>query len=187
MEENHVQILIYPTYIHAPHYTDPEYLHGKDVYKQLYICNCAYVSPLTGAPEMTVPIGQHSRGAGIGMELFAQKNEEQLLLNAAYGYTEKFDHRTAPKAAPELHRGEEKLSDILADYEFLREEKHHGIKEPEETVAEFTEPPETEAALEEQELQPEKKPHWPIYALLLTGVAVLMGVRLYRGKKNHTA
>ena len=192
MEENQVQLLVYPTYLHPPHYRDKEHLAGKDAYKQLYISNCSFVSPQTGAPEISVPIGVHSRGAGIGMEFFAQKNEEQLLLDVACGYTDQFDHRVAPATAPELHAGDKKLSQLLEEWQEERQEKHSGEKEilPSETTAETEPPSETETAPEEQklpeEIRPERDQSWIFYAVLFAGVAVLMGVMLYRDKKYRT-
>lgn len=192
MEENHVQILAYPTYIHPPHYTDKAHLNGRDIYKQLYICNCAYVSPLTGAPEISIPIGVHSRGAGIGMELFAQRNEEQLLLDTACGYMDRFNHRVAPSTAPELHSGKETLSQLLADYQENRQAKHAGSKEIQEpeTTAETELPPVTEEAFEEQSLpeepQPENRQPWGLWVAILVTAAAAAGLLLYRRKKKHT-
>ena len=212
MEENRVDILVYPTYLHAPHYADREHLKGKDIYKQPYICNCACISPLTGAPEITVPIGTHSRGAGIGMELFAQRNEEQLLLDAACGYMKQFDHRTAPKTAPELHRGSESLKQILETYRNQPEERPSIEKEtPEETVPETvpetapetvpeepvteevfvkletpSEEPTEAAELPTEETEPSAAPQisWIPYAVLLAGVTVLMGIQIHRGRRK---
>lgn len=100
MEENGVSVLIFPTYLHTPHLSVTK--HPAKSYP--YICNCAKLSPLTGAPEITIPIGTHSLGAGIGMEIFAPREEEQLLLDVAYSYTSRFDHRLAPsKNAPSLY------------------------------------------------------------------------------------
>ena len=110
MEEYSVKALIFPTYLHSPHYVTYEYLQGKSIFDQPYICNCATLSPLTGAPELTLPIGQHTRGAAIGMEIFSLKNQEQLLLNIAYSYSERYDHRQAPDTAPSLHHGDQELT-----------------------------------------------------------------------------
>lgn len=199
MNENNVQILAYPAYLHSPHYIDREHLDGKNVRHQPYICNCSFVSPPTGAPEITVPIGTHSRGAGIGMELFAPRYEEQLLLNAACGYMDRFPHRKPPETAPELHREGKSLKLILEEYQKERDEKH-AVKEkeiPAETVPEtIPEVQETEEAFQRpEELFPEPQPEetgpaggpkisWIPYAVLLAGVAVLMGFRLYRNRRK---
>ncbi len=106
LAEYDVEALIYPTYLHTPHYTAKEYLNGQSIYDLPYICNCATFSPLTGAPEITVPIGRHSNGAGIGMEILSLKNNEQLLLDIAYSYTLQYDHRSPSEAAPSLYFGE---------------------------------------------------------------------------------
>lgn len=111
MEENGVSVLIFPTYLHTPHLSVTK--HPAKSYP--YLCNCAKLSPLTGAPEITIPIGTHSLGAGIGMEIFAPREEEQLLLDVAYSYTSRFDHRQAPsKNAPSLYIAEEALT--LGEY-----------------------------------------------------------------------
>ncbi len=49
-----------------------------------------------GLPEMTVPIGNESDGCGIGMEILADKYEEQTLLDLAYSYMSRYDHRKEP-------------------------------------------------------------------------------------------
>ena len=54
-------------------------------------------------PEIAIPIGYHSSGAGIGLEIAGLKNSEQLLLNIAYSYTEKYNHRATPTGAPDLY------------------------------------------------------------------------------------
>lgn len=119
LQENSLSAIIYPTYLHTPHYTTNEYLKGKSIYDLPYICNCATLSPLTGAPEMTVQIGNHSLGAGIGMEIISLKNNEQVLLDITYSYTSQFDHRQIPASAPALHFGEQEvtLKQFLALYE----------------------------------------------------------------------
>ncbi|MBE6985081.1 MAG: amidase [Ruminococcaceae bacterium] len=110
LDENNLSAIIYPTYLHTPHYTTKEYLDGKNIYALPYICNCATFSPLTGAPEITVPIGTHSTGAGIGMEILSLKNNDQLLLDIAYSYTKKYDHRASSSAAPSLYVGDMELT-----------------------------------------------------------------------------
>lgn len=106
MEESGVSVLIFPTYLHTPHYSVTK--HPSSSYP--YVCNCATLSPLTGAPEITIPIGTHSLGAGIGLEIFAPREEEQLLLDVAYSYTTRYDHRQAPENAPSLYVSGEALT-----------------------------------------------------------------------------
>ncbi len=106
MEENNVSVLIFPTYLHTPHYSVTK--HPASSYP--FVCNCTKLSPLTGAPELTLPIGTHSLGAGIGLEIFALRGEEQLLLDVACSYTARYDHRQAPENAPSLYDAGEALT-----------------------------------------------------------------------------
>lgn len=118
-EENELSALIFPSYLHTPDYSVTEHTAPPDGYA--YICNCAKLSPIAGVPEITIPIGTHSRGAGIGMEILSLRNSEQLLLDIAYSYTEQYDHRQAPETTPSLYTVDQKLS--LSDYIALYRQK----------------------------------------------------------------
>ncbi|MBR4890867.1 MAG: hypothetical protein IKU15_06230, partial [Clostridia bacterium] len=72
-------------------------------WSQPFSNNCRAVSPSASLPEISIPIGYHSSGAGIGLEIAGLKNSEQLLLNIAYSYTEKYNHRAVPTGAPNLY------------------------------------------------------------------------------------
>lgn len=104
LRDNDLAVVVFPTYCHAPQWS------GKDadgvshsVNDQPYISNCSQLSPCIGIPEISIPIGTHSRGAGIGLEIAADKGQEQLLLDLAYSYTQRYDHRAAPSGAPDLY------------------------------------------------------------------------------------
>lgn len=116
-EENEISALIFPSYLHTPDYNVTE--HSTPAGGYAYICNCAKLSPIAGVPEITIPIGVHSRGAGIGMEILSLKNSEQLLLDIAYSYSEQYNHRQAPETAPSLYDSnqEETLSAYIARYQ----------------------------------------------------------------------
>ena len=99
-----VDALIFPSYLSTP------LRLGRDengVYwnpaKQTMINNTSKFSSCAGLPEISVPIGQHSLGAGIGLEIAALRNQEQLLLDIAYAYTLRYDHRASPENAPDLY------------------------------------------------------------------------------------
>ncbi len=119
MEESQVSALIFPSYLHTPHRSGRD-ANGKywDVFSQSYINNTRLLSPCASLPEITVPIGHHSLGAGIGMEIAALKNQEQLLLDIAYAYTTRYEHRRAPSNAPDLYDSHYRgtLSELLSDY-----------------------------------------------------------------------
>ena len=113
--DNNISAVIFPTYLNSPLYLK----NVSNFYGQTYITNCNLLSSVIGVPEISVPIGVHSRGAGIGMEIAALKYEEQLLLNYAYAYTEKFNYRQIPTLAPDLyevHAGRN-LADFISDKE----------------------------------------------------------------------
>ena len=101
LAENDIEAVVYPTYLSTPIRTGRD-ASGQywDAYSQLYLNNCRTLSPCAGLPEISVPIGIHSLGAGIGMEIASLKNSEQLLLDIAYSYTSRYDHRQVPDGAP---------------------------------------------------------------------------------------
>ena len=104
MEENNVAALIFPTYLNTPLRSGTDD-NGKTWYtsNQRFINNTSQFSSCAALPEIAVPIGYHSLGAGIGMEIAALKGQEQLLLDIAYSYTTNYDHRRAPENAPDLY------------------------------------------------------------------------------------
>ena len=104
LKEKDIAAVVYPTYLSTPIRTGYD-ADGKywDAYSQQYLNNCRTLSPCAGIPEISVPIGVHSLGAGIGMEIASLKNSEQLLLDIAYGYTSRYDHRQVPTGAPNTY------------------------------------------------------------------------------------
>ena len=113
MAEQNIEAVVYPSYLSTPIRSGKD-ASGTywDAYSQLYLNNCRTLSPSAGLPEISVPIGLHSLGAGIGMEIASLKNSEQLLLDIAYGYTSRYDHRHLPAGAPNAYG--ESDADILA-------------------------------------------------------------------------
>lgn len=104
MKQNDLDALIFPTYLSTPLKTGRD-SSGKNwnVWSQVFLNNCRIISPSTGMPEMSLLIGNHSSGAGIGMEIVSYKNSEQLLLNIAYTYTQRYNHREIPSGAPDMY------------------------------------------------------------------------------------
>lgn len=117
---NNVSAVVFPTYVSAPLKTGTD-ANGVywDIYSQRYETNCKVLGPSCSVPEISVPIGIHSTGAGIGMEICALKNQEQLLLNIAYAYTLSYDHRAVPAGAANLYSDtyQGTLAQVLNEYE----------------------------------------------------------------------
>jgi len=114
LADNNIEAVVYPTYLSTPIRSgyDAEGTYWN-AYSQVYLNNCRTLSPCAGVPEISVPIGVHSLGAGIGMEIASLKNSEQLLLDIAYGYTSRYDHRQVPSGAPNTY-GDAYVADIAA-------------------------------------------------------------------------
>lgn len=104
LEQYDVCAVVFPTYLSTPlrSGTDAEGTYWN-VWDQTYINNCSILSPSASLPEISIPIGLHSLGCGIGMEIATYKNQEQLLLDIAYSYTSRFDHRVLPTHAPDTY------------------------------------------------------------------------------------
>ncbi len=139
LRENDLAAVVFPTYYHAPQWS------GRDadgvshnVNDQPFISNCYQLTPCIGIPEINVPIGTHSRGAGIGVEIAADKGQEQLLLDLAYSYTQSYDHRAVPSGAPDLyaqaHAGN--LTELIRSYIERLEERKRQWPERARTVRE---------------------------------------------------
>jgi len=111
VEEERLDAVIFPSYLTAPLKSGvDESGQYWDVEEQVFINNTAVFSPSAGLPEISVPIGNHSNGAGIGMEIAALKGEEQRLLDMAYSYMKEYDHRALPEGAPDLYGGKAHMS-----------------------------------------------------------------------------
>ena len=197
MEEENVSALIFPTYVTPPLRSGKD-SNGKkwNVWNQVFINNTSKFSSCASLPEIAIPIGYHSRGAGIGMEIAALKNQEQLLLDIAYAYTERFDHRKAPEKAPDMYAEHavgtlEQLIDqygiAKAEYEKeLRLEEAARLAEeeakrhpPTEAVTEPTVEPITEPAAEPEATSPavaekEKQRQNQELIILITILTVLL-------------
>ncbi len=133
LQKYNVSAVIYPSYLSTPIRSGKDSSGKKwDPYSQVNINNCRTLSPSAGLPEISVPIGVHSLGAGIGMEIAAQKNCEQLLLNIAYAYAENYSHRMAPTGAADAysqyHQGS--LQTVLADYQIRLEQSQEETTQP---------------------------------------------------------
>ncbi len=119
LNENDIDAVIFPSYLSSPLYSGKDE-DGKyhDPWSQTFINNCRALSPCAALPEITVPIGTHSSGAGIGMEIATLKNCEQLLLDIAYSYTLKYDHREIPENAENTYKKADKgtLEEIIDEY-----------------------------------------------------------------------
>ncbi len=102
LKDNDIDAVIFPSYLSTPLKSGTDE-NGKkwNVWQgQFFFNNCPVLSPSTGAPEISVPIGYHSSGAGIGLEIASFKDSEQLLLNIAYSYEQSHNHRLSPSGAP---------------------------------------------------------------------------------------
>lgn len=90
-----VEAVVYPSYLSTPFSSARE--NGALVANsQNWVNNARPLASAIGIPEIAVPTGNHSNGGGLGMEISSSKNNEQLVLNLAYAYTEKYNHRTVP-------------------------------------------------------------------------------------------
>jgi Asp-tRNA(Asn)/Glu-tRNA(Gln) amidotransferase A subunit family amidase len=142
LTENDLAAVIFPTYLSTPHRsgTDADGVRWN-VWDQPFINNCAILAPSARLPEITVPMGVHSLGAGMAFEIVSELNSEQLLLDIAYAYTSRFPHRQIPTGAPDSYAasGTGTLADHIAAYEL------------------FLNPPPTTEAPTEAPTQPEKE------------------------------
>ena len=187
LRENDISAVIFPSYLHAPQWSgeDADGVY-QDVYSQPYITNCRDLSSCIGIPEITVPIGQHSRGAGIGMEIAGDKNTEQLLLNIAYAYTQRYDHRAAPEGAE---------NNYAADYAGAMAERIDAyyasllpaeeVEPPaEEAVPDDTPPEEPSAEEEPPENEWSAVWLWLVPGVILVAFGAGAAVYYYNNKKH---
>ena len=192
LEEYNVSCLVFPSYLSTPQKSGRD-ANGTywDVTTQDNINNCRILSPCAGLPEISVPIGTHSRGAGIGMEIAAAKGEEQLLLDLAYSYMNADGPRDIPTGAPDTYAASNQgsLKELIA-WQQRVEEPEPEEPEPEETTVP-EEPEETTAPPAPVEKSLSELPAWwPFAALTVLGVllmcVVVVVVLRARKKKEPT-
>lgn len=119
LAEYELDAVIYPTCTSAPVRSGTDE-NGTfwDAYDQDFLNNCYVLPPSAQVPAIAIPIGYHRLGSGIGMEIVADKNCEQLLLDIAYSYTLRYDHREVPAGAPDdyIDANTGSLSQLLSAY-----------------------------------------------------------------------
>lgn len=183
LEENNLSAVIFPTYLSAPMRSGKD-ASGKNWnnVSQPFINNCRTLAPSASIPEITIPIGYHSRGAGMGMEVAALRGQEQLLLDIAYSFTNAEDHRKTPTGAPNDY-AEFYVSDLA---ELLISDV------PEETVEPTTETTTQPDSAEQTETMPQEKTQDDKIVLyvgvglcivMLTTAIVLMRILAIKKKK----
>ncbi len=130
--------VIFPTYLHTP--DNSLNVKGWDALNyDTFYSNCSLLSSPLGVPEIAIPIGYHSKGSGIGLEIAALKGQEELLLNLAYSYTEHFDTRKVPENAPDLYLSSGPIPDFVPVEESLSSEEPTEVPETvAETISETT-------------------------------------------------
>ncbi len=133
--DRNLDAVIFPTYLHTP--DNSLATKGWDgLNYDTFYSNCSLLSSPLGVPEIAIPMGYHSKGSGIGLEIAALKGQEELLLNLAYDYTESYDTRKVPENAPNLYLNSGNDADLLPETETI-------------PVTEVTEIPTTEQVTEE--------------------------------------
>lgn len=137
VKSNDIDAVIFPTYSSTPLKSGKD-SSGKywNAWSQVFINNCRTLSPSASIPEISVLIGQHSSGAGIGMEIASLKNSEQLLLDFAYSYTQSYDHRVTPKSVPHLNGS--LTAELTLDFFEKQEIKNAGGTVAEPSLTETT-------------------------------------------------
>lgn len=193
MEENNVSAIIFPTYLNTPLRSGKDG-NGKTWYtsSQTFINNTSQFSSCASLPEIAIPIGYHSLGAGIGMEIAALKNQEQLLLDIAYAYTLRYDHRAAPENAGDLYAEYNvgSLSKLADSYRAALEESSGIVNETYETStlteAAAAEMLQAETVPEMIEETPSGTDKAPLTVVIFLSAVLLIGIAAIIFRKQKT-
>ena len=193
LSDNNVSALIYPTYLSTPLKTGRDengvFWNIFDDKQQVFINNCRTLSSPAKLPEITIPIGHHSGGPGIGLEIAAPRNAEQLLLNIAVAYSAKYDHRVAPTGAPDDYKASSmgSLRNVLDDYYVRLEAAKNPPTEPATNPTEPETQP-TEPETQPMETQPPAKPDLlPTVVIALSALGVFGAYSYVSRKKKREA
>ena len=178
LQDNNVSAVIFPTYLSTPLRLGKDE-NGKnwDVFSQTYISNTKIVSPSAGVPELALPIGYHSLGAGIGMEIAGASGSEQVLLNIAYAFTEHKDLRVAPTDAPNQYaeKSAGTLRQVIDDHYAAVEE---AIRLQEERKQEAERLHLEQIAAQKAKLEAQRREQIMIIVWICVATAVLVAVSL---------
>lgn len=184
LETEEISTVIFPTYLSSPIRSGKD-AEGKvwDVYAQTNINNCRTLSPSASVPEISVPIGVHSLGAGIGMEIAADKEQEQLLLNIAYAFTQQEDLRVVPDGAENEYLSAVwgTLDEVIDDYLYRLEE---STRPTETTTAPTTQPQVIQVQAEPESADPILL--ICVVCLLAAGVFLVIFVLVILGSRRRT-
>ena len=96
LQTNQLDALIYPTWDNPPRLIgDLNTPHGNNSFQ---------LSPPTGFPAITVPMGFVSDGLPAGLQILADAWAESTLITIAYAYEQATQHRVPPRTTPTLIR-----------------------------------------------------------------------------------
>lgn len=96
MEEHEVDVLVYPTYNY------PARLIGDE--NTTYGANSSILSPPTGFPAFSVPMGYSFGTLPAGLQLLGRPFDEPTLIRISYAYEQATQHRRPPPFTPPLSR-----------------------------------------------------------------------------------
>jgi hypothetical protein len=155
------------------------------VWDQPFINNCSILAPSARLPEITVPMGVHSLGAGMAFEIISDLNSEQLLLDVAYAYTSRFPHRQIPTGAPDSYASHHTgtLSDHIAAYELFLNPP--TTQEPTQSTAETRTDPNQSDAPHPLAPPQENDPTLTWIYLLVTALMLALVIALRPRKKRR--
>jgi len=92
--EHNLDALAYPTWSNPPRLIgDLNSPHGD---------NSQHVSPHTGFPAITVPMGYVRDGLPVGLQLVGDAYTEGKLISLAYAYEQATHHRRSPSSTPPI-------------------------------------------------------------------------------------
>ncbi len=94
LEENQLDAVVYPTWDNPPRLIgDLNSPHGN---------NSPQLSPPTGFPAMTVPMGFVGEGLPVGLQILGDAWSEPTLISIAYSYEQGTQHRVPPPTTPRI-------------------------------------------------------------------------------------
>lgn len=95
MSEHNLDALAYPSWSNPPRLIgDMNSPHGD---------NSQHISPHTGFPAITVPMGYVANGLPVGLQFVGRAFAEPTLIRLAYGYEQATQHRRAPPSTPPIN------------------------------------------------------------------------------------
>ena len=122
IDEYNVDVLVYPE-------TKNKLLKLSEIYTKTIANNTYTISPTTGFPAISIPLGFDSNDLPYGIEFLALANQENILYELSYSFEQATNNKKNPSIAPSLYDVSANLEKLKDYFENNNIKSYHYKKE----------------------------------------------------------